>query len=158
MRFIGTLVLGTTLAFFVPAATVAAQTGGPMAGTWQINLAKSTFSPGKAPQSHTITIVESGTEVKVTTTGTDDKGEPLGTSFTASYDGKDYPVAGSPDYSTVSLRLVDGSTESTRKQNGKFRQTVWTVLAVDGMHFVATTTGTNAAGKQVRNVAVYDKQ
>lgn len=159
MRFIvRSVVFGAVLAAFSPIAALSAQTVDPMVGVWKVDLVKSTYNPGKAPQSHTVTIVAAGDSFTVTSAGMDDQGASIGASYTAAFDGKDYPVTGSPDYSTVSIKKVDGSMESTRKKDGKFVQTVWTVLSSDGKHFVATTTGKNAAGKKIHNVAVYDKQ
>jgi len=39
--------------------------------------------------------------------GINDRGKPTLVQFTAKYDGKDYPVTGSPDYDAISLRRVD---------------------------------------------------
>src|SRR5260370_25423195 len=49
-------------------------------GTWKLNVAKSKFSPGPAPQSQTVTI---GADNKVEVSGTDSEGQAVNWSYTA---------------------------------------------------------------------------
>jgi len=83
------------------------RTADPAAGTWELNLTKSKFSPGPPPQSLARTFEVTGDDVKYTLKGINDRGKPTLVQFTAKYDGKDYPVTGSPDYDAISLRRVD---------------------------------------------------
>ncbi|MDA1095137.1 MAG: hypothetical protein O3A25_17990, partial [Acidobacteria bacterium] len=50
------------------AVTVSAQTNSEV-GTWKINLAKSTFSPGPAPKSRTVVYAAAGQGVKFSLEG-----------------------------------------------------------------------------------------
>jgi len=50
-----TLLVGTVLAVGGIAVASAASAKDPIIGTWQMNVAKSTFKPGPAPKSHTRT-------------------------------------------------------------------------------------------------------
>jgi hypothetical protein len=56
------------------------------------------------------TFAAAGNGIKVTTKGIDAAGKPTATEYTAEYDGKDYPVTGSPDYDTVALKRLDAAT------------------------------------------------
>ena len=140
-----------------------AQAPDPLVGTWKINLAKSTFSPGPAPKSQTLTITVAGQGMKVNVQGVDGQGKPTSTQYTANYDGKDYPVtitgAAAADYDHVVLKRIDARTsETTRKKTGKVVQTVRRVVSQDGKTLTTTATGMNAQGQKVNNVTVYDKQ
>jgi phosphoheptose isomerase len=75
------------------------------------------------------------------------------------YDGKSYPVTGSRAYDAASYKIVNDSTdEITRTKIGKVVQTVTEVLSADGKTLTFTTTGVNANGQHINNVAVYEKQ
>ena len=96
--------------------------------------------------------------MKVTVKGTGADGKPTLMEYTASYDGKDYPVTGNADYDATSLKRIDSHTvEFTRKKAGKVVQTGTNVLAKDGKTRTVTTKGTNAQGQQLSNVAIYEK-
>jgi hypothetical protein len=131
----------------------------PSLGTWTLNLAKSKYSPGPPPQSLTITHEAAGDGVKVTAKGVDAEGKPISSEFTLKYDGKDYPVSGIPAWDAMSVKRVDAYTvDFTRKKAGKVVQTGTDVVAKDGKTRTITTTGTNAKGEKINNVAVFEKQ
>src|SRR2546428_787816 len=155
------LAFGCAFAIRPPAPVVRlmAQASDPAIGTWKLIVAKSRYAPGPAPKSLTLTFEAAGQGIKLTTTGVDAQGNPTRTEYTANYDGKDQPIAGSRDYDTVSLKRVNARTvEVTRKKGGKVVQTVRRVLSRDGKHLTVTTTGTNAAGQRIHSVAVFEKQ
>jgi hypothetical protein len=88
----------------------------PLIGTWKINLAKSKYSPGPAPRSGTTIFEAVGQGLKITAENTDAQGKPTKVDFgVISFDGKSYPVTGTPDYDASSYKQVNASTfESTR--------------------------------------------
>ena len=138
--------------------TVSAQAS-PEVGTWKLNVAKSKYSPGPAPKSQSVTFAAAGQGVKVTTEGVAADGSKTAQSYTANYDGKDVPLTGSATTDMVSLKRVNATTvERTDKKAGKVVQTLTRVVSADGKTLTITTKGTNAEGKPVNNVAVYDKQ
>ena len=107
----------------------------PSVGTWQLNVAKSKYDPGPAPKSNTVTIEAAGAGAKVTAKGVDAAGNPTGTQYTTSYDGKDTPITltGSQDYDAVAFKRIDARTiEGTRKKAGKVVQTYSRVVSQDG--------------------------
>jgi hypothetical protein len=131
----------------------------PFIGTWKLNIAKSKFVPGPAPQSQTSVYEAAGQGVKVSTQGVNAAGQPTKTEFTANYDGKDYPVTGNPDWDQTSLKRVNANTvEITRKRMGKVVQTGTNVVSADGKTRTVTMKGTNSKGEAVDTVSVYDKQ
>jgi len=130
----------------------------PMVGTWKVNLEKSKFSPGPAPQSLTVKIEAAGEGVHVTSEGMDAEGKPIATEYTANYDGKDYPIKGSLTADTVSLKRIDKRHATrTDKKDGKVVQTTKRSIAKDGKSFTMDTTGKNAKGQAVHNVTVFEK-
>jgi hypothetical protein len=129
----------------------------PTIGTWKLNLAKTKYNAGQAPKSTTLVIEAAGQGVKLTSNTVLADGTARKISYTATYDGKDAAVTGTPDYDTISLKKTANGSEGSRKRAGKVLQTFVRSVSADGKTMTVTSTGTNAAGK-VDNVQVYDKQ
>jgi hypothetical protein len=134
--------------------------GTPLIGTWKLNLTKSKYSPGPAPKSGTTTFEVAGLGLRITTQGIDAEGKPTKTDFSAIlFDGKSYPVTGTPAYDASSYKLVNASTfEYIRTKAGKLVQTATSVVSSDGKTRTVTTIGVDENGQQINNVAFYDKQ
>jgi len=129
----------------------------PNMGTWKLNEAKSKFA-GKA-RNHTVVYEAAGDQTKVTVDGVDESGNAVHSEWTGKFDGKEYPVAGDANADVRSYRKINKNTLSlTGKKGGKTTLTGRIVISRDGKSRTVTTTTTNAQGKKVRNVAVYDKQ
>ena len=128
-------------------------------GTWVLNVAKSKYNPGPPPKEQTTIMEAAGNGIKVTTKGVDAAGKPTSASYTANFDGKDNPVAGNPDWDMTSIKRVNANTlEFTRKKAGKVVQTATSVISSDGKTRTITSTGVDAQGRKINNVAVYDKK
>jgi len=142
------------------AGAVLAQAGDPQIGTWKLNVAKSTFSPGPAPKSGTTKIEAAGAGAKLIVDQTAADGTARHWEFTANYDGKDVPIVGNnPDADTVARTRVNANTvETISKKAGKIVTTQQSTVSADGKTRTVTTKGVNAAGQKVDNVAVYEKQ
>lgn len=140
--------------------SVAAAPGDPNVGTWKLNIAKSKYSPGPPPKEVTMKIEASGGNgIHLVQTGTSSSGKPTKVDITAHYDGKDTPVTGVSGTDTIAVEWVDARTsKSTLKKNGKVVMTVISVVSKDGKARTSTFKGTDAQGKPVNNVAVYDRQ
>jgi hypothetical protein len=146
------------LAWVVP-TYLAAQPGDPVLGTWTLNVAKSTFSPGPGAKSGTVTFAAAAKGIHVTADIVDAKGVTAHTDYTADYDGKDYPVTGVPGVDTVSLKRIDASSsERTDKMGGKVVQTWVRKVSADGKTLTVTQKGTAADGSAVNNVLVMEKK
>lgn len=139
-------------------ATVATAAN-PAVGTWQLNLAKSKFSPGPAPKSETRTYTESADGLTMTWTGVTANGKAMTVKSTFKADGKDYPVTGSPNFDTLTLNQVDSLTvHSIQKKGGKVVGESTRTISKDGKVLTLASKGTGADGAAYDNVMVYDKK
>ena len=153
--------LSLLLAVVVMSLAVAAQGADAWIGTWKLNLAKSTFSPANlAPKSQTIKQEAMGAGFKATVDGADAQGKPIHQETMSMFDGKSSEVKGAPDANTTRVykRIDARSYEYVQSTAGKVTVTARTVVSADGKTRTITTTGTNAQGVKVNNVAVYDRQ
>jgi len=154
----------TTMALFFLAVTALPQCGfaqgNPLIGTWKINLTKSKYSPGPPPTSGTTIFEAVGQGIRITADGIDAQGKPTKLNFgVVHFDGKPYPITGTPDYDAATYKQVNNSTmESTRTKAGKVVQTTTSAISADGKTRTLTTTGVNEKGQQISNVAFYKKQ
>jgi hypothetical protein len=144
----------------VVAAAVAltAQGTDPRIGAWHLNVAKSKYSPGPAPKSQTLKIEAAGKGEKVTSETVSASGEKTVTEYTAEFDGKPYPLKGSPTADMVTLKRVDAhTTERVDSKGGKTVMTYHRVVSKDGRTMTVTSKGTNAQGQAVDNTIVFEK-
>ena len=156
--FLRTIVLGTVLAA-LGVVHLGAQGVDPVVGTWELNIAKSKFSPGPAPKSQTRTYVVAGNEIKGTSNGVGADGKPTAAQWTVGYDGKDRPITGLADVDSLSLKRINAFTvESTQKKAGKVVARGRRVISKDGKVMTITTKGTNANGQAFNNMEVFDKR
>jgi hypothetical protein len=131
----------------------------PLNGTWHLNPGKSRFHAGPAILNQTRTYEVSGDSVKQTVDGVDPTGKPTHSSFTAKYDGKEYPVTGNPDADTISVTRVSPNTaRSVLRKNGKVVQTTVRRIAKNGRSVTFKTQGTDARGERVDYELVFDKE
>jgi hypothetical protein len=129
----------------------------PQMGTWKLNEAKSKFT-GKA-RNQTVVYEAAGDQTKVTVDGVDANGAAVHNEWTGKFDGKDYPVTGDGNADARSYRMINKNTLAlTNKKSGKATLTGRIVVSRDGKTRTVTTTATDAQGKKVTDVAVYDKQ
>ncbi len=141
------------------AAVPAVAQSDPAIGIWKLNAAKSRYTPGPVPKSNTITITAiDGGGIKVSGQGIDGAGKPTSINYTLTFDGKEKPVAGSPDYdSTSGKRISANVTEQTRKKEGKMVQTAKREISADGKTMTITTRGKDKDGRTINNIAIYEK-
>jgi hypothetical protein len=148
----------TTLLFAALALNISAAAADQHSGTWKMNPAKSTYSPGPAPRSGLVKIDSDAENIKLNSDGIDAAGNPTHVEYTAKYDGKDYPINGLPNADTVALERPDASTiRSTLKKGDQVVMTVTSVISKDGKMRTSTFKGKDAQGQEVTNVVVYDK-
>jgi hypothetical protein len=157
LAFGGAVVLGVV--FGADIVHLSAQGGDPRIGTWKLNVAKSKYSPGPPPQSQTLKVEPSGQGEKVTSEVVNADGTSTTTQYTANFDGKEYPLTGSPIANMVSLKRIDArTTERTDKKSGTVAQTIRRVVSADGKTMNVTVKGKNAQGQEVSNAVVFEKQ
>lgn len=152
-----TKTIGLIIAFCFLGCAVCFATD-PQMGTWKLNEAKSKITPGTTKNTHVVYSSMLG-QVKIKSAGIDPSGKPIHVEWSGKFDGKDYPVTGSPDSDARSYTKVNDRTlQVTVKKNGKITATAQTVVSADGKTRTSTVSGTTAKGKKFKNVVVYDKQ
>ena len=158
-RFFSMLVVGAVLAAGIGATAVAASAPDPAIGTWTLNVAKSKFSPGPAPKSATRTYAQTPDGIALTFSGVAADGSPTSGSSTFKYDGKEYPITGSPDYDTLVLKRVNGTTvKSLLKKDGKVIGYTTRTVTAHGKVLTLSSSGKDAKGARFHQIAVYDRQ
>ncbi len=153
------LLLASMFAISVP---VSAQAQDAWIGAWKLNLAKSKFEPSAgAPASQTIVreaVAGGGMKGIVDTVNA--AGAAGHMELTTMFDGKPSEVKGAPAPNTTRVyKRIDNRTyEYEQLVDGKVMTTNRSVTAADGKTETLTTTGTNAKGEPINNVAFFDKQ
>ncbi|HET9218259.1 MAG TPA: hypothetical protein VFR18_14840 [Terriglobia bacterium] len=141
-------------------AAAPATSANPHAGTWTLNVGKSSYSPGPAPKSQTLKIEswgDDGLTYVADGVGADDK--PTHSEFQAKFDEKDYEFKGNPDADMLSYSKVDANTlHATLKRKGAAVITAHVVVSPDGKTRTVTQSGKDAQGRDVKIVSVYEKQ
>jgi hypothetical protein len=152
------MALGTLLA--ISYAVIAADTADPVIGTWKLNAAKSQVRAGAAlAKSDTRTYTKSDGGVTFTWKRVTAEGRDITVTSTSAYDGKDFPVKGSPDIDTANAKRVDANTvETTLKRDGKVVGHSKRTVSKDGKTLTVVTKGTNANGDPFEVTLVYDRQ
>jgi hypothetical protein len=142
-------------------ASVASAQGELRVGTWELNLAKSTFNPGPAPRRQTLTFQAAGPQWTALLQGVDASGQPINpdmNNLAITFDGKDHPTA-NLDYDTTAWKASGANKyEVIRKKAGKVVMTSTNEISNGGKTMTITTKGINANGQSVHNLRVYDKQ
>jgi hypothetical protein len=132
-------------------------------GTWKQNFEKSKSTPaptGQRPQSIT-RIYEpfEGKGIKATFVTVTADGKKVTNSYSAHFDGKEYPYTGTTNLTSISLKRVDRYTwEAVNKGNGKATSIGTNTVSKDGKTLTWTFKGTNAQGEPMSGVSVFEKQ
>lgn len=127
-------------------------------GTWKLNVGKSAITSMPAPKAATLTFEQSGKGMKSVQDMVAADGKKSSSSYTAEYNGKDYPIAGSATADTIALKDAGGNTvQRIDKKGGKVVTTWSRSVSKDGKTMTVTQKGTSADGKPVNNTWVFDK-
>ena len=130
-----------------------------MVGTWKLDIAKSNYTPGPAPKSQIAKLENADGGMKVVSDRVESDGKMTHFEWTAKFDGKDYPVKGDPARDAISVKKIDDYTlEMTNKKAGKSTTMNKAVYSKDGKSRTETVTGTDAQGKKIENITVWDRQ
>lgn len=139
----------------VPALLLAADA---RIGTWKLNVAKSKVEAGPVAKSRTVKVEAAPEGIKVQVDAVLADGKTQSYSYSAKYDGKDYPVVGNPDVETIAFkRIDDNTTEATPKKGGQATSTMHIAVSADGKTMTVTAKGKTDKGP-FTNLAVYDRQ
>lgn len=147
-------------ALFTPGLTMAQQSD-PFVGTWKLNVAKSTFGPGTERKSETRMIESSpfGMKVSVDRTNADNSNQQY--NYTTNFDGKPHPITGTAPYGADSIAVTLGASNTLSFKLTKGGQPVasgTSVVSADGKTLTLTSKGTDASGKTLSSISVYDKR
>jgi hypothetical protein len=153
-------VMALVLAVAAPHRTAFAQSD-PLAGLWRLNLAKSKYTPGPAPKSVIVNIQGEGQNRKLTAVGINAAGNAISQAWSEFVeDGKPHPVAaGNANVDTQTCTRVDANTINiSRLKEGKAVGTASLVVSPDGKTMTFNNSTTQATGRQISEVQVYEKQ
>ena len=154
------LTIGFTAMTLMGMVLSAAQSKDPFVGTWTLNVARSTYSPGPAPKSITSTYEAAGKGYKISVKNEPASGPVQQWSYTTNLDGTESPIAGNnPNSDAVTVKRIDANTlELVNRKAGKPTTTQKNVVSADGKTRTVTTTGTDAEGRKINNVAVFERK
>ena len=131
----------------------------PSIGRWELNVSKSKFNPGPAPKRLTRIIEPSWQSTKHTAKGIDAQGKRVLVSFSANYDGKDYPVTGGILADSISFKRLNRLTTAfVQKKAGRIVAVGLRFVSQDGKTMTVTSEGTNLRGQAFSDVAVFDRK
>jgi hypothetical protein len=147
------LVLGAIL---VAAGPASAQGGGTFAGVWELDRFKSVYEPiSTAPERRILTLEATPDGIK-STTRTWRNSVAADVTYTAGFDGKDYPTAAAG--ATVSFKRVNATTvERTAKLNGAVAETQTWSVSPDRKTLTIKAQGTDAAGTPFSSTQIYTR-
>jgi hypothetical protein len=136
-----------------------AATTDPFTGPWELNVAKCKYEGAKVPQRLTVVYESNGSGIRYKSFGLDANGKQLSSAYSANFDGKPYPVAGSRTWAPVALKRVDARTiEARYVRDGKVQSTAVSVVSRDGKTLTVTTVTVNGTGKGITNVSVFERK
>jgi hypothetical protein len=133
----------------------------PHVGMWDLNLEKSTFTPGPPPRKQTLWYKAEGEGLTALLQGVDAAGRPISpdsSNFVINFDGKDHPTPHADYDSSVWRRINANKYVVTRKRAGKVVLTSTNVVSADGRTMTITTNGEDENGRPIHNVRVYNKR
>src|SRR5215831_10710912 len=154
-------IIALVLAMFVVSVSLGADDN-PLIGKWKINLPKTKYNVGTPPKNQVITYEMVGDALKLTAEIDNAQGHQTN-SYTAKYDGKDYPFTSTARDAaagqTVRLKRIDANTtQRTTFLNGKQIGTVTEVVSKDGKTLTRTQKGVNPQGQPIDNIQMLDRQ
>jgi hypothetical protein len=145
--------------FFVGPA-LQAQTD-PFLGTWKLDLTKSRFDPGPAPQDETRVVVTGPKGMHVAIKRVSANHQTQEFEYTSNLDGKQYPIIGdSPDGAdSIALNLTSPNTlQVTSRKAGKTIETASVTISGDGRSMTISSTGTTANGTHFKYLEFFNRQ
>lgn len=145
------------------ASTSAAQSkDDPSIGTWKLNVAKSKFTPGPPIKGDTRSYEVAEGWLIVTTETIQPDGNRTGVRFAAKFDGKQYPQIGrfAPTVALITYEPVDRRTlkYTVRDTSGKVTSTNSRIVSADGKTMTIEQHTTDAQGRAVVNVELFERQ
>jgi hypothetical protein len=166
------LAYGLLAVCLATATSARAQAGAtdPMVGTWKLNVQKSVYISAPPYQSLTRRFETRADGWTLwTDAGVNAAGQPIFNIALRKYDGMDYPVydvaratalisTGAKSTYTQASTIIDAYTvEVVSKEDGRVTSTVRRTMSRDGKTYTSRTLGTDAAGRPINEMSVYDR-
>jgi len=147
------------LVVMAAACTTAAD---PWTGTWKLNPEKSKAPGGRIPHPTSINIIKvEGNTMTMVADHTDTAGNTEHVEYTATLDGKEYPVTSTPAGSgtyTISLQKIDDRTREFVEVIGTFTIQGRDVLSEDGKTFSRVVEMKDPDGNDASILQFFEKQ
>ena len=148
----------TVLALMLLVASVRGQPSDRLAGTWVLDVGRSTFA-GPPPKSQTTRLEALAGGIREIVERVNADGSTTRWDVTVKYDGRDYPVTGDPTRDTVAFtKLDDRTVDVVNKKGGTIVSRMRIVVAADGRSRTNTAVATDAAGRKAESVMFFDRQ
>lgn len=114
-----TVIAVTLIAMLGTGVTVMGQSSDAWLGTWRLNLAKSVYNPGPAPQSQTVNYEPAEGGLKEIIDGLNAQGQPGHVETVGKFDGKDSSMRGAQIPTTRAYKRIDDHRfESVEQRQG----------------------------------------
>ena len=127
-------------------------------GVWQLDVAKSRYTPGPPPRNETRTYVRDKEGMKGTIHRRRSDGMEEVIEYRADFD-HEYPVMGTPAYDTIQLKRIDAHTaEAVLSHAGRVFGTARRIISEDGRTLTIAFRQEDRGGNLQNNVAIYRKQ
>ena len=131
----------------------------PFVGQWLLNLEKSRYKPGPPPRSASLSVQGEGQNRKATLAGIDAAGNSFTQVYVFIHDSQPHPVTGNPLGDAAVYTPVDDNTVGwSVTKDGQIVQTGRDTVSRDGRTFTITSIRSDASGRSINNIAVFDKQ
>jgi hypothetical protein len=130
----------------------------PFLGTWKLDPAKTKYTTGTPAKDVTLVIEEQGDNYQVTATGTYQDGSPISVKYTVPKAGGAGTTQEGPFDAVTSKRVSARVRENRYTKNGKETVSRRIVVSQDAKTMRITVKGTDAQGKPLAGVDVFDKQ
>jgi hypothetical protein len=129
-----------------------------LVGVWQLDVAKSRYTPGPPPRNETRTYVRDKEGLKGTIQRRRGDGREEVIEYRADFD-HEYPVMGTAAYDTIKLKRIDARTaEAVLSHAGRVFGTARRVISDDGRTMTISFRQEDRSGNLQNNVAIYRKQ
>ncbi len=129
-----------------------------LVGTWKINPDKSKYTEGQPTKDLKVVVVEEGSNLQVTATGTNTDGSPLLVKYS-------FPVKGGTGvvqqawYDGVTSKVISKNVRENKfSKGGKVVRTRTSTVSADGKTCAITMKGLDATGKPSNGVDALEKQ
>ncbi len=155
MKHMACVVFIALLARPVPASAQSVKSEDPLLGTWQLNVAQSTYKPGPAPRAQTRIYKKHrfGIEATVKTIQADGRSTTVQSVY--DYDQQEHPVTGSEDVDAIVVTRTSAQAYgATFSHAGQSMGTLERIISSDGRRMTVTT---RRRVPEITNVEVYEK-